>query len=145
MNVRKKTIGLILPTIVTTLLTACNDSNLDKRISLSFKYMLIAEQSYETNFSFQEDPDYPNIIATYIVEQNHVITAEDMISIDSLTSFIPHNQGGYYVRTAYFSNYHNPFSGIQLAVGYECILDTTFYYSFTGGPAQSPDEVNCHG
>jgi len=142
MNTNKKVIGIIIPAIAAVMMTACDTSISHNNVLLSFKYMSISSQSNETDLSFQDDPDYPDLIATFTVEQNHVISLEDLANIGSLTSFIPHNQGGYYVRTAYYSDYLNPLSGSQLAEGYECITDITFYYSFTGGRAQSPEKVN---
>lgn len=122
--------------------SSCNP--LDDRVLLSFKYMAISYSSETVDFAFIEDNDYPNLIYTYEVDKNHIISEEDLSSIDLLTSFIPHNNDGYYVRTACYSDASNPSISNQLTGRYICLADIVFYYSYTGGTAQHPENSVPH-
>lgn len=140
MKTSRLIVKILIPIIAVLMMASCINQEDEKNVILSFKYMSVIYDSSFANFSFQEDPDYPNLIVNYEVENNHVISSSDLDNIGQLTKFIPHNQGGYYSRTGYYSDYLNPLSGSHLIVGYVCSKDTTFYYSFTGGPASIPDD-----
>jgi hypothetical protein len=120
-------------------LIASSCTPLDGKVLLSFKYMAISYSSETVDYTFIEDQDYPDLISTYEVDKDHVISEEDLSNIDLLTSFIPHNNGGYYVRTAYYSDASNPSISNQLTEGYICLADIVFYYSYTGGASQPPE------
>lgn len=132
---------ILLLAIFTSSCTPLDDKD---KVFLSFKYMRLSYSSETTDFTFIEDQDYPNLIATYEVDKHHVISEEDLSSIDLLTSFIPHNNGGYYVRTAYYSDAINPSISNQLTEGNICLTDIVFYYSYTGGIAQPPETTILH-
>lgn len=139
MKTNKIIVKILIPLITLLMMGSCTNQEDDENIILSFKYMSIIYDSSMTHFSFQEDPNYPNLVTNYEVEKNHIISSIDLDNIGQLTRFIPHNQGGYYSRTGFYSDYLNPLSGSQLLEGYECVKDITFYYSYTGGPASIPD------
>jgi hypothetical protein len=140
LKTNKQILKILLPIIAVLLMGSCINQEEDKNIVLSFKYMSIVYDSSFTNFFFQDDPDYPNLVANYEVEKNHVVSSLDLDNIRQLTKFIPHNQGGYYSRTGYYSDYLNPLSGSNLLEGYVCSKDITFYYSYIGGPAPIPED-----
>ena len=90
----KKAIVSIFAALLATIAAACDASGFcDDKVLLSLKYMAISYSSESVDLAFTEDIDYPNLISTYEVDRNHAISAEDLASIDSLTSFIPHNNG----------------------------------------------------
>lgn len=111
---------------------------LDDKVLLSYKYMKVSYTSETFDFTFMEDNDYPNLISTYEVDKRYVISKEGLSSIGLLTSFVPHNDGGYYSKIAYYSDAINPSISNQLTEGYICLTDIMFYYSYTGGIAQPP-------
>ena len=139
-NAKYWTVMTSLVIVGILLMGSCINQEEDKNVILSFKYMSVVYDSSFTNFFFEEDPDYPNLVATYEVEKNHVISSSDIDNIGQLTKFIPHNQGGYYSRTGYYSDYLNPLSGSYIFEGYVCSKDVTFYYSYTGWPAPIPED-----
>lgn len=140
MKTNKQIIKILILIIAVLMMASCINQEDEKNVILSFKYMSIVNDSNVNNFSFQEDPDYPNLVANYEVEKDHIISSLDLDNIGQLTRFIPHNQGGYYSRTGYYSDYLNPLSGIYLFEGYVCSKDITFYYSYTGGPMLIPED-----
>jgi hypothetical protein len=141
-SVFKKAIASVFASLFVIIASSCTP--LDGKVLLSFKYMAISYSSEIVDFTFIEDNDYPNLIATYEVDKHHIISEEDLSSIDLLTSFVPHNNGGYYVRTMYYSEALNPSISNQLTEGYICLSDTVFYYSYTGGIAQPPETAILH-
>ncbi|MFA7010249.1 MAG: hypothetical protein WC240_03395 [Bacilli bacterium] len=135
MKTNKQMAKILISVIAVLMMGSCINQEDEKNVILSFKYMSIVYDSSVTNFFFQDDPDYPNLVANYEVKKNHIISSSDIDNIGQLTKFIPHNQGGYYSRTGYYSDYLNPLSGSHLFEGYVCSIDITFYYSYIGGSA----------
>ncbi|MDY0100941.1 MAG: hypothetical protein WCZ47_03980 [Bacilli bacterium] len=140
MKTNKQIAKILIPIIAVLMMGSCINQEDEKNVILSFKYMSIVYDSSVTNFSFCEDPDYPNLVASYEVEKDHIISSLDLANIGQLTRFIPHNQGGYYTKTGYYSDYLNPLSGSNLLEGYVCSKDIIFYYSYIGGPAPIPED-----
>lgn len=136
-SIVKKAITSFFASLFVLITSSCTP--LDGKVLLSFKYMSISYSSGMIDFTFVEDDDYPDLISTYEVDKHHVISEEDLSNIDLLTSSIPHNEGGYYTKSAYYSDAINPSTSNQLTEGYVCTSDTIFYYSYEGGIAPPPE------
>ena len=101
-SIVKKAITSFFASLFVLITSSCTP--LDGKVLLSFKYMSISYSSGMIDFTFVEDDDYPDLISTYEVDKHHVISEEDLSNIDLLTSSIPHNEGGYYTKSAYYSD-----------------------------------------
>lgn len=113
----------------------CSLDNSPGQVSLTFRY---AQLSYDSNkepgYYFVEDPEYPNTIETFTYDSGHAISQDDYDEVyASVSEFIPHNEGGYYVLTGFYLDMESPTFSRMFEAGYECVLDTTFYYSYEGG------------
>jgi len=118
-------------------LSACTPFVQPTQVTLAFCYSsLNYDSSKETGFFFEADPDFPHLIETFTFDRGHIIDQSDYEAVYSAVSdFIPHNEGGYYVLIGYYSSMQEPSTNGMFKQGYECLTDTTFYYSFEGGQA----------
>ncbi len=113
-------------------------------VSLTFRY---AQLSYDSNkepgYYFVEDHEYPNTIETFTYDSGHSIIQDEYEEVRaSVSDFIPHNEGGYYCLTGFYQDMESPTFSRMFEMGYECVSDTTFYYSYEGGPVFPPSEIN---
>ncbi len=120
-----------------TAMSGCTSLGHPMNVTLSFRYAsLNYDTSKETGFAFEEDPEYSNLVETFSYDYGHLISPSDYETIYATVSdFIPHNEGGYYLLVGFYANMEEPSQAGMFKEGYECLSDATFFYSFEGGDA----------
>lgn len=125
---RKTGLFILLTFFSLTTLNACISNENPKTVSIKYTEKVGDKLQIPTT-------DYGGNY-TYTFPSDHIITDKEYDGIyHEVNSYIPNNQGGYYVFRGFYDNL-DVTSNTSFQSGYCVKNDITFYYTYIGGSAQ---------